>query len=418
MADPIGRAAAGRRSWKALVAPQPYSWVSTFLYLGVLAVFLYSQVANRCACPWWKNAGMIGGTLALLALERLEFWRWGELPPRGAALAGLAGRIVLIEVVSRLEGYNFGAFLYVFLPFIAWLHLGRPAGLAAAALVWLRYFWLITRLWPDWYARAPVINDFLTFTVGIVFVLIMANVVMREQASRARSDLLLRELADSHRRLQQYAGQAAELATIEERNRLARDIHDSLGHYLTVINVQLEKALAFRDKKPAEADQSVAAAKQLASSALGEVRRSVGALRESERFSLRQAVTRLVEAQGADEGALECSIEGSEQGFSRPSLMVLYRAVQEGLTNIQKHARASRITLDLRFEPAEARLLIRDDGVGFAASPAPGPEGGYGLPGLSERLEQIGGNLRVESHPGAGTSLIIAVPRFPAASGS
>lgn len=108
--------------------------------------------------------------------------------------------------------------------------------------------------------------------VGIILVITIARVVAKEKASRARAEEL-------HRQLQAYAGQIAELATTRERNRLARSIHDTLGHYLTVINVQLEKSLAVRDKKPREADQAVSDAKRVAREALQEVRQSVGALR-------------------------------------------------------------------------------------------------------------------------------------------
>src|SRR6185369_9754171 len=92
----------------------------------------------------------------------------------------------------------------------------------------------------------------------------IARVVSNERFSRARAEQLLEELEISHRQLKAYAGQVAELATTRERNRLARDIHDSLGHYLTVINVQLEKAEVFRDRDQGAASQAVADARSLA----------------------------------------------------------------------------------------------------------------------------------------------------------
>jgi len=231
----------------------------------------------------------------------------------------------------------------------------------------------------------------------------------------ARAEELFAELEVSHRQLKEYAGQVAELATTRERNRLARDIHDTLGHYLTVINVQLEKALAFRDKKPREADQAVSDAKRLASEALQDVRRSVGALRTIQELpEFIQSLTELVERVRNDTCAIELHIEGDEASFSKQGLLALYRAVQEGLTNVQRHAGASHTWIDLHFGDQEATLILRDNGHGFDAASwqhaEPGRNGGYGLQGLLERLELFGGDLQIESTPAQGTTLRVTLP--------
>jgi signal transduction histidine kinase len=254
------------------------------------------------------------------------------------------------------------------------------------------------------------------FTVGIVLVITIARVVAKEKASRTRAEELLAELEVSHRQLKEYAGQVAELATTRERNRLARDIHDTLGHYLTVINVQLEKALALRDKKPEEAIQAVSDAKRLASEALQDVRRSVGTLRTTQELpEFTPSLTGLVERVRGDNFAVELNMEGDEDSFSKQGLLALYRAVQEGLTNVQRHAGASRIWIDLHFGEQEAILILRDNGHGFDAASwqqvEPGRDGGYGLQGLQERLELIGGDLQIESAPAQGTTLRVTIPK-------
>jgi signal transduction histidine kinase len=203
---------------------------------------------------------------------------------------------------------------------------------------------------------------------------------------------------------------------MEERNRLARDIHDSLGHYMTVINVQLEKAIAFQDRKPEEANQAVRDSKRLASQALKEVRRSVSALRSTqEPFSLSQALAELVDNMNSSQFSIELEIEGSEQGFSKQSLTTLYRAAQEGLTNIQKHAQASQATVRLRLAAQQANLYIGDNGRGFDSITPDRIKTNdhYGLQGLRERLELIHGSLKVESAPGEGARLFITVPKNP-----
>jgi signal transduction histidine kinase len=117
----------------------------------------------------------------------------------------------------------------------------------------------------------------------------------------------------------------------------------------------------------------------------------------------------------SDTCAVELNMDGDEDSFSKQGLLALYRAVQEGLTNIQRHAGASHIWIDLHFGEQEATLLLRDNGRGFdtARWKQAGPErdGGYGLQGVQERLELVGGSLQVESEPGQGTVLRVTLPK-------
>ncbi len=228
---------------------------------------------------------------------------------------------------------------------------------------------------------------------------------------------MLADLQGAHEQLEGYARQA--LAAIHERNHLAREIHDGLGHYLTVINVQLEKALAFRDIDPLAADQALQDAKRLTAEALQDVRatwRALGAVQDG--FVLGPAVDRLVNNM-RHSLTIDVHVEGSEEHFSQQSLLVLYRVVQEGLTNVQKHAQATGIHLHLMFAAHEARVVLRDNGRGFDLGRRelqPSGNGGcYGLRGVRERLELIGGRLDVQSSPDAGTELRIVVPKDPLA---
>jgi signal transduction histidine kinase len=257
------------------------------------------------------------------------------------------------------------------------------------------------------------------------FTLAVGRVLVREKASRTRSESLFAELEEAHldleeahQQLRLYAEKVEELATARERNRLAREIHDGLGHYLTIINVQLEKALSYRDRDPAEEEQAVRDAKRLASDALQDVRRSVSALHTTDEvFALVPALYALVERLRSTQLAVELEIEGQEEGYSQPTLMALYRVAQEGFTNIQKYAHAASAQLEVRFGAVNASLRLSDDGVGFDVAQLsalrPGREGSYGLQGVRERLKLIGGTVQVESQPGQGTSLYATVPSDP-----
>jgi len=187
-----------------------------------------------------------------------------------------------------------------------------------------------------------------------------------------------------------------------------------------VINVQLEKALAFRGIDPQVAEQSIRDAKRLTGEALQDVRvimRGRWLQPERESFSLRPAVEQLA-ANMANNIDVDVYIEGSDDGFSQQSLMALYRAVQEGLTNIQKHSQAQKARIRIYLGDSEARLELSDDGRGFDTNTLVGAGGEdvgrYGLQGVRERLQLIGGSLEVESKVGESTSLCVTVPRDPA----
>jgi signal transduction histidine kinase len=439
------------RGWSAWLFPKPFTVVSSLLYLGILALFFYnglvesllkathggvsslpsppSTVSTPSASPshvittgpttWhWNEILAVCAVLALLAVDRVEFRLFGETPPRPAAVALLALRVALIEVVAQLDQFSFSPVLYLIVPFYASMYFSIRASYWVAGLVALAYIAKLTWYQRDWYTDQVIVRDFLVFAVGLLFVMTMAKVVRNERASRARAERLLAELERSHRQLQAYSEQVAELATTRERNRLARDIHDSLGHYLTVVNVQLEKALTFRQKKPQEADQAVRDAKRLASEALQSVRHSVGTLRDSEdTFSLRAALEELVGNVQSAQLAVELRWEGSDEGYPRQTLMALYRTAQEGLTNIQKHAGAGSARVELCFGMDSASLMISDDGSGFdpgdigATTQQAGRASGYGLQGVRERLELVGGSLRIEGGPGEGARLLVTVPK-------
>jgi len=399
------------------LAPKPFDLVWSSLYLGVLLAHFYNLV-NGCDCLSHAQLTpiILVAIAVLLAIDRVEYRMYGEESPVRVAVVLLCLRTVLIEVVAQLDDFHFSPFLYLIIPFLAFQYFGNSIGYWLALAAWLTYLFKISLYNPLWYHFSNSFFNFLLFSTGLVFVMTMARVVLKEKASRVRAEALLSDLEASHQQLKAYAEQVAELATTKERNRLARDIHDSLGHSLTVINIQLEKALAFRQRNPQEAVQAVRDAKELASAALQEVRHSVGTLRTTdETFSFSSAIDALVEAMRNDQFVVEVSMTGSTDGYSRETLMVLYRATQEGLTNIQKHAAARIVQLSIDFQETEAHLSLSDDGRGFEPSLLrdlqPGREGHYGLQGLQERLEMVHGSLHVESMLGQGTRLLVSVSK-------
>jgi two-component system, NarL family, sensor kinase len=210
---------------------------------------------------------------------------------------------------------------------------------------------------------------------------------------------------------------AARLATIEERNRLAREIHDTLAQGLAAITLQLETADALATSRPKRAQDAIRRALGLARRNLEEARRSVIDLRAAplQDKTLPEALAALVQS-GHDESGVHVEYTYSPA----PNFPVLptrleasiYRIAQEALTNAFRHAEAAHISLSLTVEDDELTLVVQDDGRGFDPDNVAQvvQEGHFGLAGMSERVKLLGGTLCISSEPEAGTCIAVSVP--------
>jgi two-component system NarL family sensor kinase len=206
---------------------------------------------------------------------------------------------------------------------------------------------------------------------------------------------------------------STQLGAAEERNRLAREIHDTLAQGLTATALQLESADALldADSNAERAREPLRRALSLTQSNLEEARRSVLDLRAAplEGRSLSEALKALVDRWEVEQ---EVSTRYRAINGSRPlppNVEVgLYRICQEALTNIARHTEATRVTVRLVVTPEQVRLVVEDDGQGFASSAI--PEDRHGLVGMNERARMLGGSIDVRSSPGAGTRVEVTVP--------
>jgi len=206
---------------------------------------------------------------------------------------------------------------------------------------------------------------------------------------------------------------SVQLGAAEERNRLAREIHDTLAQGLTAIALHLETADALLETTadPEQVQEAVRRALTTTRASLEEARRSVLDLRAAplEGRSLGEALAGLGKDWEAQARVpLEFEMVGGQRPLPLRLEVGLYRVAQEALTNVARHAGARHATLRLVTTPDQVRLTIEDDGRGF--DPSRVPRGRYGLVGLSERAKLLGGVLRLESSPGAGTRVEVLVP--------
>lgn len=255
--------------------------------------------------------------------------------------------------------------------------------------------------------NAALMNG-LIISAGLFFSVLISQIRSNEQLARQRAETLASQLEIANRQLAEYASQAEELAATQERNRIAREIHDNLGHYLTVVNVQIEAAKVTCESDPMRALDALNKAQDLARKGLTSVRESVAALRVSpvENRPMEDALTELIDESRASGITVNMHILGTPGFVGQKTALVLYRIVQEGLTNVRKHARASRVDVDVDFTQADTiRLSLRDDGVGAADT-----SGGFGLIGLRERVHLLGGGFEIETQPGGGFSLEVTLP--------
>jgi signal transduction histidine kinase len=193
-----------------------------------------------------------------------------------------------------------------------------------------------------------------------------------------------------------------------ERTRLARELHDQTGQALTSILLGLKPLEQSTDSEDGRA--ALATLRELVVSTLRDVRRLAVELRPAalDDFGLVAAVERLVET-FREHGGLEIDVEAQLAGdrLSTEVETALYRVVQEGLTNVAKHAGATRVSVLLAHRGGTVTAVVEDDGLGF--DPGSAREDALGLVGMRERMALIGGRLRIESGPGAGTTLVAEV---------
>jgi len=324
----------------------------------------------------------------------------GGLSPRGIRLFPFLYLVLVIrscllfKLPGRLmvTGLAFSAFLLTLLYRMQTLNLpGRP-------MVQDRIRFLILNL---------TLNAALLFGLILILVLFLINALLAERESREK-------LAIANEQLRQYALRIEDQATLQERNRIARDIHDSLGHALTGLNIQLEGALKLSQTNPAKAQAFLAEAKRLGSTALQAVRQSVSALRSDPLQSqpLEVAIARLAQEFHRTTGILPtCEIELT-RSLPLEVKTAIYRIVQESLTNICKYAAASAVQIQLKTTKDLLLLQVQDDGNGFEVNEN---TTGFGIQGMQERSSALGGHFTITSQPGAGCRILakLPLPKFP-----
>ncbi len=244
--------------------------------------------------------------------------------------------------------------------------------------------------------RRPTAVEVLTLAwyLGLNFIIIYVLVYLNEREVSA------------HREVVELQGDLKELAVVEERNRLAREIHDGLGASLSSLIIQAEylTQIAHDDAVKREVHELKASAEE----SIEELRRSLRMMRED--FDLGVGLEDYVRTFG-ERTQLPVAFEQSGTLLGRPgpeASLALFRVLQECLSNTAKHAQAKRVLVRLHFSPEAVSLSVKDDGAGF--DPASARQGHYGLTNMKERALKLGGEVTIDSSPGRGAQVSFSIP--------
>ena len=348
--------------------------------------------------PWWQRrmgraflpvAFLLLATQMVLGNYLSLQWRVPAPMRSFAALALMLHAWVTIQFLVLFVAWQYNLF---------WM---MVAGIGLSLLDAALYFpFLIgNAVFYPFYSMLVIGRFFAVTGAGLGF----AWLIQRQREHRAA-------LAEANQKLAQYAAATEQLAVSQERNRMARELHDTLAHSLSGATVQLEAVQALWDVKPGEARQMLDQALEATQSGLTEARRALHSLRASplDDLGLTLAIRDMAKSTAARANLrLDLDLQNHIENLAPDVEQCVYRVAQEALTNATRHADAKTLRVTLQHDTSCLTLTVADDGRGF--DPAQVNDARFGLKGLHERAEMIGGTLEVDSQPQKGTTVKLSI---------
>jgi signal transduction histidine kinase len=374
----------------------------TLVGLVLLQVLLYlcffgipSLAENS---PAWKWFRVVLAKLSDPNNPDWPAWRWWGV----YIVASVA--IVLVE--CRIEP----AFAWALIAYVGQIS-GLPFRISVPVAIAILGAWLLNRFGWSGLASWGFVHWFellVQVTPAGALLLFLGRIV----ATSAERGKLIAELQAAKQALELARDREIELAALRERERLARDLHDTLGHAVVTLTVQLEAAQRLLAADPARVGVLLEEMQKLTRSSMDDLRRSLANLRTPGLGDrpLAAAVQSLCAEAGQHLGAaIDCQLAAGADTLPPAVAEALWRVVQEGLTNVERHAHAHRIAVNLDLPPKAVVLRISDDGVGISSGAEDKP-GHYGLRGLRERVEGLGGMFTVGPAGSSGTVIEARIP--------
>lgn len=384
----------------------PESLLEGAKYLAFVAIASPGMIAyfSEIDPNRWLALGIISAFGFMMAIGSRRVSGLTAIPP-GIYLS--IQTILLITLLILPPHYKTFLFLFFILSGEAMTVLNVGMG-----LVWILIFSLSTAITTVVYRDTGDDLSALPLYLGgyLLFGLIVYTST-RAQSARKESQALFEELSDTYEKLQEYMVHSEELIVAQERNRLAREMHDTLGHQLTVSSIHLEGAQRLIVDDPQRAADIIDTVRTQIRDALSELRATVATLRQP-LLSGVSIVSALKQLGAGFEDATDIQtklvVVGEFTGIPDAHRNVIYRAAQEALTNVHRHANASNVFIRLDCgERDVVQLTITDNGVGFPSQPE---LKGFGLQGLKERVALLNGELGFPQMAKGGACIQISLP--------
>lgn len=380
-----------------------FAFVLLYLYLSVsrLSVWL-----GKYYLPF----ALVMVTLLLLLHQEMQQGQMLRLPPMDMPNAPHAPS--LGSNILFILNDSWGILLFLPLVLAAWQY--RLQGVVIFVIIAALFDVLLKLNFLGLRGEFFVIFLNTTITRSTAFLVvgfIITKLVTQQQKQQAELEAVNQNLSSYASLLEKFSAKVEQLAVSRERNRLARELHDTLAHTLSALSVQLEATDTLWKTQPAQAQTLLREALTITRSGLTETRRALQALRASplEDLGLELAIRSLAESAAQREGfSVDLNVSPQINGLSPQIEQTIYRVAQEMIENICRHANARHVTFSLTRNQQEIKALISDDGMGFDPQ-AVDQERKLGLRGVRERIEMLGGTLDIVSTPGKGTTMQLVI---------
>jgi signal transduction histidine kinase len=385
-------------------------WLGLFLLGG--GILLVSEAFSPSALVFYL-AGIVNALLLLgyLLWPRLRDYLGTKYLPIGIIIASV-GPIIINHLVSLLQihpteartpfdTWPLAAILFVPLVIVAWQHPLRDVFVYCLGTALLDLLLAIPTAGGDELFFLSIAHSILGRTMSFLLVGYMVARIMQIQRQQRRS------LAEANIKLTHYATTLEQLTTTRERNRLARELHDTLAHALSAVAVELEAVDSLWDVDPTQARALLRRSLSATRTGLTETRRALQALRSSPLEDLGLALAIRQEAETVAERAnltLDVRIPELVDNLPPDAEQCVYRVAQEALANAAHHAQARRVEISLVRADGYLTLTVSDDGEGFDLGAVDAGRH-LGIRGMQERAEMVGGDLEIESKVGHGTTI-------------
>jgi len=381
--------------------PDLFVWFMTLVVVGMYASTLYSQPATR------QLGTLIPFTILTIAHIVLH-WQLGKVLPYASRIVWyilVQGVLALsISLIAKNLGMSFALFMALLGEAVGLYGLNRRGLLAGVYYLVLLAVSLIQL--SGWASTAW---GFLGIIPIALFVIIYVTLYMRQNDAREQAQSLAAELEQANRQLSEYAAQVEDLTIANERQRMARELHDTLSQGLAGLILQLEAADAHLNNNRSEKAQSIIGdAMEQARGTLSNARRAIDDLRQPFLDALDSALRREIDRFTEATGIPVHFHSDQTPTLPDPVKETLIRAVTEALTNIAHHAESQNAEVNVWMKDKSISVTIQDDGQGFDAGSI--PSGHYGILGIKERVRLVNGSFDIQSENGKGTTLKIEVP--------